>query len=162
MIFQGGPDPLPPPPLDPPIHTRTSWSNHLLQFLFLVSLFLPVHKILVLWLLSHLLSLVVAKDQTSLCIFAVPTEPSLLAYTKYGCRWKLRSNLRPLAPLYLLKKGVKRFCAYEIVPKYRAIHFEMGWVWRGWERSWWGLVCFHSVVSLLRFFCGNSTYSISD
>ena len=34
-----------------------------------------------------------SKTQTSLRIRAVSSEPSLLAYTKYGCRWRLGAKL---------------------------------------------------------------------
>ena len=40
-----------------------------------------------------------AKAQASLCIQAVSPEPSLFAQTKYGCRGRVRPNMRQLAPL---------------------------------------------------------------
>ena len=48
------------------------------------------------WFLSHLQA---AKAQTSLRICAVSSEPSLLAYRRYGSRGRLRAKTRPLAPL---------------------------------------------------------------
>ena len=40
-----------------------------------------------------------AKALMSLCICADLPEPSLLAYTKYGCRLRLRPKFRHIAPL---------------------------------------------------------------
>ena len=48
------------------------------------------------WCLSHQRA---AKAQTSLHMLAVWSEPSLLAYTKYGSRGKPRQQIRPLALL---------------------------------------------------------------
>ena len=55
--------------------------------------FKPAHEI---WYLSHRWP---AKAQASLHIRPVSPEPSLLAYMKYGSRWKVRSKIRHLAPL---------------------------------------------------------------
>ena len=40
-----------------------------------------------------------AKAQASLHICAVSPEPSLFAHMMYGSRWRVRRNMRPLAPL---------------------------------------------------------------
>ena len=40
-----------------------------------------------------------AKAQASLRIRAVSPEPSLFAHMKYGSRWRVRPNIRHLAPL---------------------------------------------------------------
>ena len=48
------------------------------------------------WYLSHRRS---AKAQASLCIRAVPPEPSLFAHMKYGSRRRVQPKIRHLAPL---------------------------------------------------------------
>ena len=56
-----------------------------------------------------------AKAQASLRICTDSPEPLLLAYTKYGCRWRLRPNFRHLAwldmPAWVFIRGI---CEYAI------------------------------------------------
>ena len=48
-----------------------------------------------------------AKVKASLRIRADSPDPSLLAYTKHGCRWMLRQNYRPLAfPRYVSNRAI--------------------------------------------------------
>ena len=67
------------------------------------------------WYESHCWAM---KDQASLRKCADSPDPSLLAYTNYGCRWRFRIKFRPLALLvtsaWALKGG---FCASVISTK---------------------------------------------
>ena len=77
------------------------------------------------WYLSHCKA---TKDQARLRIRADSPDPSLLAYTKYGCRWRSRRKLRPLAPPPPWKRRHGRFirgiCAYAVSTEISClIHF---------------------------------------
>ena len=54
-----------------------------------------------------------------LSIHAVLREPLLLGYTKYGCRWRLRLQIRPLAMLDMSAGAFEGgFCVYPIIAKF--------------------------------------------
>ena len=66
----------------------------------------------------HVLQWQAAKAQTSWCMWAILPEHLLLAYTKYGCRSRLRTKCRPLdqldTPELVFEKG---FFTYAISTK---------------------------------------------